>query len=90
MGRKETYFTTEMCVTTFQHRSIIAFIFSFAFTEFHLTDIPSLVKLLMFEFPTEMIVVEVEVVTLNGFQSILIKNLEKFAENIYFQQQNTE
>ena len=42
----------------------------------------------MFEFPTEMIVVEVEVVTLNGFQSILIKNLEKFAENIYFQQKN--
>ena len=41
----------------------------------------------MFEFQTEMIVVQV--VTLNGFQSILIKNLEKFAENIYFQQKKT-
>ena len=43
----------------------------------------------MFEFWAE-IIVQAQVVTLNGFQSILIKNLEKFAENIYFQQQNTE
>ena len=42
----------------------------------------------MFEFPTEMIVVEVEVVTLNGFQSILIKTWKKFAQNIFFQQQS--
>ena len=40
--------------------------------------------ILTFHVWTEIIVVEV--VTLNGFQSILIKNLEKFVENIYFQQ----
>ena len=36
----------------------------------------------MFEFQTEIIVVQV--VTLNGFQSILIKTCKKFAQNIYF------